>query len=425
MESAPVGQRTERGWELRHEPRGLGRFFFAAFLLLWLAGWAVGETIALGVLVKGGAEWVRAGAPLPEQAPAAAIAIAAFLLVWLGLWTLGGIMAIRELLSLLWGGTLVIAGPDGVVVERWAGPFRSRKQVPRDAIQAVRLQPRGLLGLETTRGAIDLLRSSRAGRLEQFAEELRRELRLVRPEAASAPAPELPAGWADVLTPEGVVALTRDPAIRRRQAAVLAALTLAAGAITLFSMRLGEDSAGRWSLALVSGLAALALGAGTLWLAFGRNEWCLTSGRLVLQRRLLSRVSVRFIARGLELSMSTDSDGDEWFALDATALPPDPSSPPPDAAVIVMGRAVRTKPEVRRIARGMNDASVPRALGRWLADRGRVPFLDWTRQPAAQAISVAELRLQLAASGRFGAFVDRLLGPVLERWEKKQGEGPL
>jgi hypothetical protein len=422
MEPAAVGARTERGWELRQEARGLGRFVVAAFLLAWITGWAVGEAFALGLLVRGVAEWIGLGAPLPGQAPAASIGIAAFLLIWLALWTLGGVAAIHQLLSLLWGGTAVIARPDGIVVDRWAGPFRSRRHVPRDSIQAVRVQPRGRLSLETTRGGIDLLQSGRAIRLEQFAAELRRELQLVeRDDSALA----LPAGWAEVLTPEGHVAVTRDPAIRRRQAVFVAALTLSAAAIALSSLRLDEGSADGLPLAIGFGFVAAALGACTLRLALGRTEWCLSAGRLVLQRRFGSRVSTRFIARGLELVVSTDSDGDEWFSLDATADPPDASAPPPNETTIVLGRAISERRQARRIARGMNDASEPRALGRWLADHGHLAFLDRTRLPRPQAVSVAELRAQLAAAGRFGKFLDRIVGPALERCEKKGREGPL
>jgi hypothetical protein len=43
--------------------------------------------------------------------------------------------------------------------------------------------------------------------------------------------------------------------------------------------------------------------------------------------------------------------------------------------------------------------------------------------PRPRPVSVAELRAQLAASGRFGAFLDRLIGPALERSENR--EGPL
>ena len=48
-----IGERTERGFEARLQPRGAGRLFGAAFLLVWLCGWLAGESVALWFLVRG------------------------------------------------------------------------------------------------------------------------------------------------------------------------------------------------------------------------------------------------------------------------------------------------------------------------------------------------------------------------------------
>src|SRR5262249_40599299 len=119
-------------WTLR--PRGIGRFFSAAFLVFWLAGWVVGEVFA-AVVVGGGAIALLAGSPGPGREPLAwgpALAIGAFLLVWLALWTLGGFLAMRELLRLTWAEDLLTVEPDGLTIEHHLGPFRSRRHFTRE-----------------------------------------------------------------------------------------------------------------------------------------------------------------------------------------------------------------------------------------------------------------------------------------------------
>ncbi len=64
---------------------------FAAFLCIWLCGWALGEFLVLGALAVKVTETVRT--VRHEEAPFF------FLAVWLTLWTLGGFLAIRTLLG--------------------------------------------------------------------------------------------------------------------------------------------------------------------------------------------------------------------------------------------------------------------------------------------------------------------------------------
>ena len=42
------------GFEARLRRTGIGRYFGASFLAVWLCGWAFGETFVLWILVRGG-----------------------------------------------------------------------------------------------------------------------------------------------------------------------------------------------------------------------------------------------------------------------------------------------------------------------------------------------------------------------------------
>lgn len=87
-----------------------------AFLVVWLAGWAAGETFALSQIV---------GAPLPAVG---------FLAIWGALWTVAGVGVTAVALWLL-GGAEVLFLTDGFLVRemRFFGLVR-RKVVPLDAI---------------------------------------------------------------------------------------------------------------------------------------------------------------------------------------------------------------------------------------------------------------------------------------------------
>ena len=367
--------------------------------------------------------------------------------MWLLLWTVGGVSALRELVRLLWGSTLVIVAPDRVIVEHRAGPFRSHKEVPRESVQSVRvlrLRHRGTVIVESASGRIDVARTSNLADAERLVAELRRELGLDDPDRAAVVT--LPPGWAECLTAEGGVAVAPDPTVRARQARVLGVSTLIVASVTFLSARqwlqgpVGLHEPGLLSLAIVFGTVALGFLAGTVWLARGRNEWRVDRGRIVLQRRFGDDVSERFVATALELTLTNDSDGDEFFTLKAlsgpavgsetsrtlAALNPafggdpgaprtqDPGAPPRQDWSTPHGQAggAPRRPADRIIVRVMNDASVPRSLGRWLAARGEIPLTD-RATAEAQAIDLNELRGRLASSGRLGALVERWVGKLV------------
>lgn len=163
-----------------------------------------------------------------------------------------------------------------------------------------------------------------------------------------------------------------------------------------------------FALVALFGLVASALGAFTAWLAWGRFEWRIGSERLVRQKRFRDRLREDFEAASLELSVSRDSDGDEWFTLDALA--PGVASEPP----LAFGYRPRRRGR-RTLSRSMNDDSDPRRAGAWFARRAGLPLVDRTTDEARRG-DVATVRIQLDPSSRLG----RLAARVVERLERER-----
>jgi hypothetical protein len=117
-------------------PRGFGRFFIAAFLVLWLVGWAGGEVAAFSAAVVSASTLL-----LGESAHFSVtdLAAGAFLGVWLTGWTVGGVSAIAMLGKLVFGVEEILAGVGGLVVRSGFGPFRRERRVRRDTIFNVEL----------------------------------------------------------------------------------------------------------------------------------------------------------------------------------------------------------------------------------------------------------------------------------------------
>jgi hypothetical protein len=113
-------------------PSGIGRYFMAAFMLVWLAGWAVGETVALfgvgGILsAMAGVFTDRLPTFLTDPVSSGAVVfILLFLTVWLTFWTIGGVGAMVHLLRSLWGEDAIALSSEGIELIWRAGPIRRR-----------------------------------------------------------------------------------------------------------------------------------------------------------------------------------------------------------------------------------------------------------------------------------------------------------
>ena len=409
-------ERTIDGWQLRLRPHGMGRYVSGAFLACWLCGWAVGETLVLGLLVKGGWALLTGTPPDPgrellQWGPAVMVGL--FLLVWLTLWTFGGFAAGSELLRLLWGEDRITVASGRLTVTWLRGPFRSSRAFDRDAIRRIAVVgTAGRLSLGAGRERVVLSGLGTRAERDEAVAALRIELGL-SPEAAAATA-AIPQGWEEVITPEGERVLVTDTATRRTQARVASVVTLLFAAVTLV---LGRESVHHRELLVPAFLVCaftIALTTGTVWLARGRWEWKLGGQRLTLRRRYGSRVRDVFEARRLVLDRTLDSDGDPWIELlaqgDAQAVLEPATSP----------KRLRPSANRRRIVRVMDDDGSVRELGAWLA-RGTGLALEDRTTPQARAIELIELRAALASSGRFGQWLAKAIDRLAER---KRSAGP-
>ena len=222
-------------------------------------------------------------------------------------------------------------------------PFRRTRTIPRDAVVRLALSRRGQrLVAETTRDTIDLSGLGTLSERQAARDQLSREMGISAADPADGT--DLPKEWEECVTPEGERAVVPNPATRRAQARFATALTAVAATVSAYAARAALEQPRNVALGLIAVTVTAGLGWGTLWLWRGRTEWAIGSGRLTLRRRFGARVRDVFEAERLELSMRTDSDGDEWFTLAA------------------FSGASR-----RRIASVMHDPLMPRRLGAWLS----------------------------------------------------------
>lgn len=418
-----VGERTSEGWQARMRPQGIVRLFPAAFLTFWLCGWAVGEGMAIWFLAAG-AKSLLTGEPMghtPMPPVPVMLAMGAFVIFWLTLWTYGGITALGELLRLVWSEDRIVAGPGGITLHTSRGPFRKKVEIPRDEIRAIVPSARGsALAVETLRAAIVLTRNGSTAEREEIATMLRSELGLKdQPAGASttwipgmAPveASGLPSGWEDAISPEGERILIRNPHTRAVAARVvgLFALGMAALAVSVVRKALTEGIA-LLAPAVIVTIFALGLACATFWLALARSEWKIGSGRVILRQRFRGTARDLFEADRLELTFSSDSDGDERFALMALK----------GAGASIGGSVFFTDPKCRRLVdSSLKDATGPRRLGSWLAQAAGVPFDDRTGSAARQA-DIAAITAKLELSGPLGRFAAKLVNRTANAKLKK------
>ena len=132
-------------------------------------------------------------------------------------------------------------------------------------------------------------------------------------------------------------------------------------------------------------------------------EWKIGSGRITLRRRFGSTLHDEFQADRLEIVVTRDSDGDEWFALEGVTGSVESVNP-----VNPMEAARHARKTRRRIASALHDGTVPVRLGAWLSRASGVPLDDRTT-PQARQMEIAVLKGQLEASGPVGKFALKLI----------------
>lgn len=172
----------QSGWQVRLRSRGLLRLFPAAFLTVWLCGWAVGEAFVghLLYVMLGGMFGLEPGAPPPvfNGSPAtgpAMWAVIGFAVFWLSFWTLGGVLAMRELAQIVFGSEVVRWDTDGFEVRRGVGPVRSVRRVRGEDLRQIRIRQRRVEA-DTRQGRVLIASSGTREEREALCATLRRAM---------------------------------------------------------------------------------------------------------------------------------------------------------------------------------------------------------------------------------------------------------
>lgn len=379
---------------------GWARLLPACFLGVWLCAWAIGESLVLGLLVRGAWAFLGGNAVWPgNKTPptGAMVAVGLFLMLWLAFWTLGGVAAIREFLRLLWGEDRIVVGGGRLVSLRKRGPFTLRREYLIAEITAIRarLNRTPAIVIDTLSGSRELARTGNHAELQAGVEQIRAACR-----EGGSPLPSregLPAGWIEAQTLDNGVVLVRDPEKRARQARIVTALAVAALLLEIPLVLGADQRLGLLPPAILGALAFLGLGAGAIWLHLGRMEWRLDRGRLLLCQRFGRTLKTRFEARALALREARDSDGDPSLEL---------------LALVEPGRGSLesgTRQGRCTIVREFGDLERAGQLGRWLEGRTGLPFEDLTTPEATARAKEAALA-RLRTSGPLGRWLVGFLG---------------
>jgi hypothetical protein len=340
---------------------GWSRYLDTVFLSVWLAFWLIGEVVALGLLgaLLASAASAALGHPLALASRVAptdgSVSIfLLFILVWLSLWTLGGVAASAHLFRRLAGADRVDIMAGGVQLERRAGPFTRRRDVPLLLIHRIRQRShdkavvidtaegtRVVSDLGTPAERTALLAWLSASLTLPDADALRQRERATAPRDRDVRA-------------EGAATIARHPA--RRHRAVLAwigwglVLVLSFGWVGVLWRAEPGVSSGEWGSAALTMLVAAA----ATWFTWTELEWVLSPGQLRLRRRWAGwtlRVQTFDTSSHLALECRRDSDGDDRYTL-----------------------VVRDVNRRRVLATAMFDPYELLALGEWVGARSGLRF---------------------------------------------------
>lgn len=315
------------GWQVSLRVTGVMRFLVVAFLGVWLCGWAAGEFFAGTTFLAGLRDWLAPDLDLSwlphmkSRMPSAPAPVLAFLAVWLAGWTAGGLVAMREMVRALMGVDRVRWDAETLEVHQQAGPFSWRRRVRWSEINEWMVQRQAGVVAHTRKG---LWRVTGFGTPEE-QRELRDELVATWRQARGAElelvvSGELaPTGWVSETSDDGRQMLVSDPKPRRVVAILLAvvSMSLVVGAA---STGLTAEGAAAFLKPAALTVLALLVGTGAAWLGLGRVELRPAQGSVRRVTRFLGREwSADLAPARLGLEMSRDSDGDERWALVASA----------------------------------------------------------------------------------------------------------
>jgi hypothetical protein len=297
---------------------GIVRYINATFLVVWLAGWALGEVVALGFLIMLIRSVVGSAAGLPWPIPGgdwiaggAAGFVLLFLLVWLTLWTVGGLAAFNELLRSLAGEDHISVQPAGVELVRRAGPLRRVRTFDRSLIRWVRIRRHDkAVVMDTTSGTELITTYGTVDERRTMTEWLRRQLSLPD-DGRRVDTAVVPPGWT-MTVESGTARLSQsNPRAKRAGATIAWAVVGLTGLIWYGSTQTGPASGSVVALVLTLLLASAAA-----WVTWSHREWLVRHGQLTSHRRFGTWDWERtFKSARLEVAESTDSDNDDRYEL--------------------------------------------------------------------------------------------------------------
>jgi hypothetical protein len=265
----------------------------------------------------------------------------------------------QEMMRLLAGRELIRVRPASLDVEVRNGIFRSRRHVNVGEMRKFyRRKGNPALCVETTGGSVVVARLGTPDDWSELERELRRAYRLTEPAVEEG---ALGSGWIEVATPESERALTKDPKPRQRLAQVVWIVGLTMAMLALYLIERSFVHPPLWGVAVLLSVGTIAVVWTAVWLAFGRNEWVLGSGRVSLRRRFGATATERF--DGVALLLEEDNSGDNGPSYDLVVL----------AATDHRGGRGKRRMTLHRDA---EDPTEPRKMGLWLSRRCRIPFED-------------------------------------------------
>jgi hypothetical protein len=289
----PSVRREGNAAVLRLRASGCARYAIAAFLGIWLCGWAAGEYFAARAALM----VVRQAFEEPNVLVTGAFA---FLAIWLTLWTLGGLAALFTLVRMLAGRDEIRVSSDAWVISKAVGPFHRTRVVPVSAIRAI-LELRGnvILELDDRDVVVTSLPS---------AEERNWLLRQHR--SARVGEDDPPRQWRVTPDAEGGVR------VERRVGESLGCVLLLAGVAVIAGIPLLRSPGPLHEIELGSLAVALLFASLAIWNGFRREALLVAPGRLSREVRFLGmRRVIEFERESLTLTKTRDSDNDDRHEL--------------------------------------------------------------------------------------------------------------
>jgi hypothetical protein len=250
----------------------------------------------------------------------------------------------------------------------------------------------GALCADTPRGTVELTSLGTYRERTDLAAELKLELGI---SDQGLPDSAIPASLREAVSAEGENIIVKDPATRQKQAMVAWMIATPVLLTALYLIAISFEKSDLAGLAVVCTLIAAGLTWGAVWLSFGRTEWALHSGRLVVQRRFGATRKVRF--EGVALVLSEDRAGKNGTAFFLKAVVAGTAADAPE-----------TWKNRKTLFSDSSDPSEPRMLGVWLSRKCGIPFDDQTTAES-RAKQMEELKSRLAGSGVVGETVLKLI----------------